>query len=60
MANKTKHIGSERQNQLPEEWQQRAREAAKNYNLPMPTTEEIGSSQEVERRLRQAEQEGGQ
>ena len=60
MANETKNINPETQGQLPEEWQRRAREAASQYGLPMPTTEEIGSPQEVERRLRQAEQEGGE
>ena len=60
MSNETKHVESKTQDQLPEEWQQRAREAASQYGLPMPSVEEIGSPQEVERRLRQAEQEGGE
>lgn len=60
MANETKNINSGTKEQLTEEWQERAREAAKQYGLPMPSIEEIGSPQEVERRLRQAEQEGGE
>ena len=60
MANETKNINSGTQEQLTEEWQERAREAAKQFGLPMPSVEEIGSPQEVERRLRQAEQEGGE
>ena len=46
--------------QLPQEWQERAREAARRFNLPVPTDDADASPDELEQRLRQAEQGGGQ
>ncbi len=46
--------------ELPEDWQQRALSIARQYGLPVPDSEAIGSPEEVERRLRHAEQEGGE
>lgn len=61
MANKTEQIKTSRtQEQLPQEWQEKARKAAKQFNLPMPTDQELGTAQEVEERLRRSEQEGGE
>lgn len=48
------------QEQRPDEWPERAIEAAKQYNIPMPADEVIGSPEEVEQRLRWSEQEGGE
>jgi hypothetical protein len=45
--------------QLPSDWQERARRAAQQYQLPMPV-EETESPADVERRLRRGEQKGGQ
>ena len=59
MKKETKNINTEvAQEQLPKEWQDQVHEAAKRFNLPIPT--EIDSPQEVEQRLRWAEQEGGE
>ena len=46
--------------QLPQAWQERVIKAAEMYNLPIPSTANMGSPQEVEQRLRDSEQEGGQ
>ena len=46
--------------QLPVEWQQRAREAARQFKIPMPTEEDLGSRDEAEQHLRDYGQEGGQ
>jgi len=54
---KTKNVNPEHQ-QLQDEWQKKAREAARRYNLPLPDKEL--APQETEQRLRQAEQEGGE
>ena len=61
MTRKIKHIKTNvKQEQLTDEWQERALEASKQFNVPMPTNEAIGSPEEVEKRLRLAEQEGGE
>lgn len=61
MANENTRVNtSTEQTQLPEEWQERARKAARQFKLPVPSNEEIGSPEQVEERLRQAEQEGGE
>jgi hypothetical protein len=59
MSDERKRVNPESQGNLLADLQKRALEAASQYDLPM-SIEEIGSPQEVERRLRQAEQEGGQ
>lgn len=61
MANQTNKISTPTsQVGLLDEWQQKAREAAERFNLPLPSDQELGSVQEVEQRLRQVEQEGGE
>ena len=61
MATQTRKANVDtKQAQLPNEWQKKAREAAQRFNLPLPTDQEVGSPQETEQRLRQAEQEGGE
>lgn len=61
MAKQTNNIDMETtQQQLPDEWQEKARKAAEQFKLPMPTDQEVGSAEEIEQQLRQAEQEGGE
>ena len=61
MANRTKQVKTKHtKEQLPLEWQEKARKAAKQFNLPMPTDQELGTAQEAEERLRRSEQEGGE
>ena len=61
MEKQTNNIDMETtQQQLPEEWQEKARKAAKQFKLPMPTDQEVGTAEEIEQQLRQAEQEGGE
>lgn len=61
MARKIKRINTDTtQEQLSDEWQERARKAAKQFNVPMPTDEAIGTAEETEQRLRWSEQEGGE
>ena len=54
----TRDIQVEEEVQLPQEWFDRATEAAARYNLPAPEITE--APEEVERNLRQFEQEDGQ
>jgi len=44
--------------ELPESWSERARDAARRFKLPIP--EEVEPPEEVERRLRQVEQQDGE
>jgi hypothetical protein len=61
MANEKQSAGPETApGQLTEDWEERARKAAREFGLPMPATEDIGSPEETEEQLRQAEQEGGE
>jgi hypothetical protein len=48
----------ETEEELPESWSDRAREAARKYDLPVP--ENTPDQEEIERRLRQFEQEDGE
>ena len=48
----------EAEEELPESWVDRARDAARRFNLPLPENSE--TPEEVERRLRQLEQEDGE
>lgn len=61
MAKQTNNVDMETtEQQLSDEWQEKARKAAKQFKLPMPTEQEVGSAEEIEQQLRQAEQEGGE
>jgi hypothetical protein len=46
--------------ELPAEWQEQAKEAARRFKIPMPGEEDVGSPDEAEQRLRDFEQEGGE
>jgi hypothetical protein len=48
----------ETQEELPESWSDRARDAARRFNLPPP--ENAPDPEEVERRLREFEQDDGE
>lgn len=50
----------DRTDQFPTDWQERAEEAARRFGIPMPSDENVGSSEQAEQRLREFEQEGGQ
>ena len=61
MSDKKNGVSTEEQPvRLPDEWQQRAHEAARRFDIPDSNDADVGSAAEAEQRLRQFEQEGGQ
>ena len=60
MKNRTKQVDNEVQENKTDDWTQRALEAARQTQLPDANFGEAISTQEIERRLRDAEQEGGE
>lgn len=53
-----RNSAAEEEVKLPQDWFERAEEAARRYNLPIP--EDTAAPEEVERNLRQFEQDDGQ
>jgi len=61
MAKEIRHVNAgTKQDQLSEEWRKEALKVAKEYNLPLPTDQEIGTAEDAEQQLRWAEQDGGE
>ena len=54
----TRNPSTQEQIPIPQDWFERAEEAARRYNLPVP--EDRVSPEEVERNLKQFEQDDGQ
>jgi len=61
MAKKIQKVNvSVKESQLPQNWQEEARIAARKIEMTAPPIEQIGSTEEAQQWLEQAEQEGGE